>query len=86
MNNKILVADEVAKILRIDRPRVYELVRYHRIPVIRLGKRQYRFSAEAIERWLEGGGANSGGPIDGPNSDHERPVDNLSRHDGAKTR
>ncbi len=52
MDKQILLADEVAEILRVDRQRVYELVRTDQIPVIRLGDRQYRFSAEAIYRWL----------------------------------
>jgi excisionase family DNA binding protein len=56
LNNKILVADEVAELLRVDRQRIYELVRTNRIPVIRLGERQYRFSAQAIEEFLHGGG------------------------------
>jgi excisionase family DNA binding protein len=52
MDKQILVADEVAELLRVDKQRVYELVRTNRIPVIRLGERQYRFSADAIYRWL----------------------------------
>ena len=53
MVKQILVAEEVAELLRVDRQRVYELVRTNQIPVIRLGERQYRFSAEAIYRWLD---------------------------------
>ncbi len=56
MNKQILVAEEVAELLRIDKQRVYELVRTNQIPVIRLGERQYRFSAQAIEQFLHGGG------------------------------
>lgn len=56
MDKQILVADEVAEILRVDRQRIYELVRTNKIPVIRLGERQYRFSAQAIEQFLHGGG------------------------------
>lgn len=56
MERRILIADEVAELLRVDRQRVYELVRRNAIPVIRLGERQYRFDAEAIERWIEDGG------------------------------
>jgi excisionase family DNA binding protein len=52
MDKHILVADEVAELLRVDKQRVYELVRTNRIPVIRLGERQYRFSAQAIFQWL----------------------------------
>lgn len=56
MERQILVADEVAEMLRVDRQRVYELVRRSAIPVIRLGERQYRFDAAAIKQWMERGG------------------------------
>mgnify|MGYP001306904599 CR=1 FL=1 len=57
MNASILVAGEVAELLRVDKQRVYELVRRNLIPFIQLGDRQYRFSSEAIQRWLESGGS-----------------------------
>jgi len=57
MGQRVLIADEVAEILRVDRQRVYELARQHKIPVIRVGERQYRFDAEAIRLWIEGGGS-----------------------------
>ncbi len=57
MDKQILVADEVAEMLRVDRQRVYELVRRNAIPVIRLGERQYRFDAETIRKWIERGGS-----------------------------
>lgn len=63
-SKRILVADEVAEYLRIDRQRVYELVRTNQIPVIRLGERQYRFSAQAIENFLLEGGTQKGGESD----------------------
>ena len=56
MEKNVLVADEVAALLRVDKQRVYELVRRKMIPVIRVGPRQYRFSMAAIQRWLESGG------------------------------
>jgi excisionase family DNA binding protein len=56
MERQILVADEVAEMLRVDRQRVYELARRNAIPVIRVGDRQYRFDAEAIRQWIERGG------------------------------
>ena len=59
MERQILIADEVAEMLRVDRQRVYELARRDAIPVIRLGERQYRFDAEAIKQWIERGGENS---------------------------
>lgn len=57
MEKRLLIADEVAALLRVDRQRVYDLVRRREIPVIRLGERQYRFSADAIQRWIESGGS-----------------------------
>lgn len=56
MEKTILVAEEVAEILRVDKQRIYELVRTNQLPFIRLGERQYRFSAQAIENFLNGGG------------------------------
>lgn len=56
MEQRILLADEVAELLRVDRQRIYELARRSAIPVIRLGERQYRFDAEAIRQWIERGG------------------------------
>jgi excisionase family DNA binding protein len=73
MERQILIADEVARLLRIDRQRVYELVRRNLIPVIRLGVRQYRFDAEAIRQWMECGGSSVGltntAPSNGRGSD-----------------
>ena len=56
MERQILIADEVAELLRVDRQRVYELARRNAIPVIRLGDRQYRFDAEAIRQSMTRGG------------------------------
>lgn len=56
MTKEILIADEVAEMLRVDRQRIYELVRRGAIPVIRLGDRQYRFNRDAIAAWMEQGG------------------------------
>jgi len=57
MERQILVAGEVAELLRVDRQRVYDLARRNAIPVIRLGERQYRFDANAIRLWMEQGGS-----------------------------
>lgn len=65
MEKQLLVAEEIAKILRIDKQRVYELVRTNQIPFIRLGERQYRFSFEAVNKWLADGGSQKGGCEDG---------------------
>lgn len=59
MEQQILVADEVAEMLRVDRQRVYELARRNAIPVIRLGERQYRFDAQAIRQWIVDGGSST---------------------------
>jgi len=56
MDQTMLIADEVAQMLRVDRQRVYELVRTNAIPVIRVGERQYRFDADAIKEWINNGG------------------------------
>lgn len=61
MERKILVVDEVAELLRVDRQRVYELVRTNRLPVVRVGDRQYRFAAAAIHEWISAGGSTKGG-------------------------
>ncbi len=67
METQILVADEVAKLLRVDKQRVYQMVREKSLPFILLGQRQYRFSKQAIETWLENGGTQKGGEYDATN-------------------
>jgi len=68
MEKQILIADEVAEMLRVDRQRIYELARRNAIPVIRVGERQYRFDADAISQWIErGGSVDSKGPQDNTN-------------------
>lgn len=69
MKNEVLTADEVGKILRVDRQRVYFLVREGLLPAIRLGQRQIRFSAQAIEHFLGGGGSQKGGYDDGQSNE-----------------
>ncbi len=61
MESEILVAEEVSRILRVETQRIYELVRTNQIPFILIGQRQYRFSKQAIEKWLENGGSEKGG-------------------------
>jgi len=56
MNQDILKADEAAELLRVSKQRIYELARTNKIPTIRIGERQFRFSRQALERWLENGG------------------------------
>jgi len=55
MEKQILVAEEVAELLRVDKQRIYELTRTNQLPgIIRLGERQYRYSKQAIEGFLHG--------------------------------
>lgn len=56
MKDRLLVADEIATLLNVGKQRVYELVRTGKIPVIKIGERQYRFSREVIDRWIQTGG------------------------------
>ena len=58
MTNEILVADEAAQMLRVSKQRLYELSRTSQIPTILIGQRQYRYSKQALESWLENGGNN----------------------------
>ncbi len=58
MEKEILIAKEVAQKIRVDTQRVYEMCRTKSIPFILLGQRQYRFSKQAIEKWLADGGNN----------------------------
>lgn len=48
---RILVAVEVAELLKVPVPRIYELARHGRIPHVRIG-RQVRFRQESVEAWL----------------------------------
>ena len=59
MEKEILVADELAEWLRVDKQRIYDLVRKKQIPVILIGERQYRFSTSEIKRWLSEGGSST---------------------------
>jgi excisionase family DNA binding protein len=51
MTPRLLTADEVAEMLRVDKSWVYSATRANRIPHIRLG-RYVRYSDLAIEQWL----------------------------------
>ena len=56
MNTKLLNVREVSEILGCKPARVYELTREKRIPYVLLGKRQYRYSAAAIQNFIDNGG------------------------------
>jgi excisionase family DNA binding protein len=61
MEKQILTAGEIAEILRVDKQRIYDLARRDLIPVIRVGERQYRFDAAAVQSWIENGGNKENG-------------------------
>ncbi|TNE92530.1 MAG: DNA-binding protein [Deltaproteobacteria bacterium] len=50
---ELLTAEEVAQILRVKTRTVYDLVRNHELPALRLGDRCLRFRPSAIEAWLD---------------------------------
>jgi excisionase family DNA binding protein len=54
---KLLLADEVASLLRVNKDRVYQLARDNQIPHVRVG-RQVRFQESALKEWLSNGGSN----------------------------
>jgi len=61
-DREILLAKEAAIKLRISLQRLYALVRTDRsFPRILVGRRQYRFSRSALERWLATGGSKQEG-------------------------
>jgi excisionase family DNA binding protein len=62
MSRELLRMDEVAKRLGITLGRCYELARQKLLPVVRLGARQLRVDAEALERFIAEGGLHSPQP------------------------
>lgn len=59
-NKDVLTIDELARYLRIPKSTLYKLAQESRIPGQKVG-RQWRFSREAINRWLEERGEKKGG-------------------------
>jgi len=53
-NDAVLDVEETARMLRVGRNTIYELVGRNEIPHRRLGK-QIRFSRDALMSWLGGG-------------------------------
>lgn len=53
---RLLTAREVAELLQVALPRVYELVREGTLPCVRLG-RQIRFHEVKLMEWIEQGGS-----------------------------
>jgi excisionase family DNA binding protein len=49
---RLLIADELAELLRVPRTHVYRLAREDAIPCVRLGK-YVRFDPKQIEAWID---------------------------------
>lgn len=49
----LLKTDEVAKLLRVSKGTVLEMVHAGAIPYLKWGPRSFRFPRAAVERWLE---------------------------------
>ncbi len=58
---RILLPDEAAALLRVPKPRVYELVRQRKLPAFRVG-RLIRISEHDLDEWVSRGGV----PLDDP--------------------
>ena len=52
----VLTIDELAEYLKISRSTLYKLAQEGRVPCRKVG-RHWRFRKQAIDRWLEQGGA-----------------------------
>jgi len=48
----LLTADEAARLLRVPRSTLYELVRSRGLPHIRIGDRALRFTRADLEEWI----------------------------------
>jgi excisionase family DNA binding protein len=61
MNTKtgthLLMAKEVAAILRVKPARVYDLARKGLIPSVCIGERQIRFQWASLQEWIARGGS-----------------------------
>lgn len=53
---KLMTAKDITEVFGIELQRVYELTRKKLLPHVVLGERQYRYSRQAIERFIENGG------------------------------
>ena len=79
---ELLTAAQVAKMLNVSVPRVYELARLGILYPVRLG-RQVRFSEERLRAWIaDGGQALPGGWKWRPGDGHESFRDNTGGRNG----
>src|SRR5688500_5853650 len=69
---RLLNANEVAEILRVNKQRVYELTRQGILPSVRIGTWQIRFEEMRLLQWIENGGGLSATNVEDykPASDH----------------
>lgn len=58
---KLLTVKEVSEILDLKIARVYELTRENKLPFVKIGERQYRYSETALLAWIENGGNKENG-------------------------
>lgn len=57
MTTKLLTVNDVAEILDLKPARIYELSRDGKLPfLVKIGDRQYRYSAQGLQRYLDNGG------------------------------
>jgi excisionase family DNA binding protein len=52
MTEPLLTADEVARLLRVPKTRVWSMSRRGEIPTVRIGPREVRYRAEDIDVWI----------------------------------
>jgi predicted site-specific integrase-resolvase len=57
---KLMTAKDITEVFGIELQRVYELTRRKLLPCVVLGERQYRYSRQAIERFIADGGNQEG--------------------------
>lgn len=53
---RLIKAKEAAELLDLRLPRLYELVRQHHIPSVRVGEKAIRFDEAALKEFVERGG------------------------------
>lgn len=53
LDEPLLDANEAAKLLKVPRSTLYELVRSRGLPHIRLGRRSLRFDRQDLARWVD---------------------------------
>jgi len=52
LDEPLLDADEAARLLRVPRSTLYELVRSRGLPHVRIGRRGLRFTRADLARWI----------------------------------